>query len=280
MILVSGGISGILSSCCLTHRTVRCWQEHFCGHPIASPLTTSAVRAISTTNKCRRPPPDETAANWYISVSVCFYRMSLFLFLFALSLFSRFFVDANTDYWFTCAQNTTFSINGDVYEFGWPRVSSLSFECPFSELPKTHAELHFLHHTPETLPLSPPTNDYHKRNARRRRRCLFAAHPDDYYKFNKSSNIYTLHRLWSKLSVLARFFPVSLVTLNAGDAMWPSSYFFRICSTDFPRRAKEVAGGSTEFHDTRCFFRCHHFAQITLFYAASLSFYCFPFTRI
>lgn len=49
IMLVSGGISGTLSSCCLTHRTVRCWQEHFCGHPSpsASPATRATIVAIS-----------------------------------------------------------------------------------------------------------------------------------------------------------------------------------------------------------------------------------------
>lgn len=68
--LVSSGISGILSSCCLTHRTVRCWQVHFCGQPIASVAVTS-VASTSITNargqRCQ-PPRDRRGGpgNWYI----------------------------------------------------------------------------------------------------------------------------------------------------------------------------------------------------------------------
>lgn len=57
--LVSSGISGILSSCCLTHRTVRCWQEHFCGHPMAAPLATKlASTTIRSPTSWRRVEAD------------------------------------------------------------------------------------------------------------------------------------------------------------------------------------------------------------------------------
>uniref|UniRef100_A0A182JH83 Uncharacterized protein n=1 Tax=Anopheles atroparvus TaxID=41427 RepID=A0A182JH83_ANOAO len=58
MMLVSGGISGTLSSCCLTHRTVRCWQAHFCGHPSPSTavaMTTSVAAIVAISNSVLLP---------------------------------------------------------------------------------------------------------------------------------------------------------------------------------------------------------------------------------
>lgn len=55
MILVSGGTFGILSSCCRKHLTVRCWQLHFSGHPIAfAPFTKAVAATMSTIAAAKR----------------------------------------------------------------------------------------------------------------------------------------------------------------------------------------------------------------------------------